>query len=319
MLEYMSNIKVAFLSHHFESPEKLLETILKMTPGRSGKWKNIEATTKINEADFYWIMDGYNYELPDAKNKAIYFGEHPYTPYSPTYKNFEGKQALLKLPLQHFLNPGESWIEYDYDYLSKLLPNKNRKPLVCVVTYQTHHKMYHQRPKFVAEFVRKYPNVPLDVYGRPSENFRNDEVLKNVYRGVLGNENYDPTKGEHIVGKNVIENYDYTLEFDVGPCKNYFSERFYDSLYLWCTPIYFGCTNLSDHLPHEGKAFYTFDQNNLEDVHKVAAILNEPKHYKEIAEVRDILLNKYQMWAYCHEVVNNIPKYLELQKNYKIR
>ena len=314
------SIKVAFLSHHFESPEKFLETILKMTPNRKGIWKNIEATTNINEADYYFIMDGYNHPLPDAKNKAIYFGEHPYTPYSPTFKNFEGKQALLKLPLQHFLNPGEWWIEHDYDYLSSLKPNmENRKDLICVVTYQVHHPMYHQRPKFVAEFVKSYPDSGIDVYGRPSERFKNDEVLSKVYRGVLGNEQYDPTKGEHIVGKNVIEKYNYTLEFDVGPCKNYFSERFYDSLLLWCTPIYFGCTNLSDYLPHESKAFYTFDQNNLGDVNKIADIIRQSKYINEIAEVRDLLLNKYQMFAYCHDVVNNIEKYKEKQNKCGIK
>jgi len=303
-------IKIAFLSHHFATPEIFLNSILKMTPGRKGIWKNIQATTNIHEADYYFIMDGYNGELPDAKNKAIYHCQHPKTPGSPQEKTFENKEAVVKLLLSKYLNPGEWWISHDYDYLTALKAPVKTKKLFVAHTYQMHNPMYAARPQFMAEFINRYPDLEFDLYGRPSERFYNDPILSKRYKGVLGIENYDALKGEHIIGKDALIDYDYSIEFDVGPCINYFSERLYDALLLWTTPIYSGCLNMSEHLPHGGKAYYVFNPSAVDhEVDYVYKCLQQPKYLKEIAEVRDILLNKYQMWAYCHDVVNNIEKY----------
>ena len=303
-------IKIAFLSWHFATPQIFLDSIIKMTPGRSGIWKNIQATVNLKEADYYFIMDGYNEILPDAENKAIYFCEHPETPASPGHKTFSGKPALVKLFLHKYLNPGEWWISYDYDYLSALvLPPTKTKKLFVAHTYQTHHDMYHARAKFTAEFIRQYGGFEFDLYGRPREKFEADELLMRRYKGVLGIEKYDALKGEHIIGKDAIADYEYSIEYDVGPCENYFSERFYDALLLWTTPIYFGCQNIEKYIPHKNKAYYMFNQHELTDTNHVYDCIQQPKYWAEIAEVRDLLLNKYQMWAYCHDVVNNIEKY----------
>ncbi len=302
-------IKIYFTSHHFNSSKTWVDSILRLTPQSKGIWKNITFTLDPKEADYYWIMDGEGENLPDMDKKAIYFGEHPNTPYSPGDKLFPNKKALLKLPLRDFLNPGELWLEYDYDYIMALKPKQAQRNVICVATYQTHHEMYAQRQVFLRALVQKYPNLDFDIYGRPVEKYASDAILKPYYKGCLGNNTYDATKGEHIVGKNIIENYKFTIEFDVGECVNYFSERFYDSLAVWCTPIYFGCTNMSKYLPHQNEAYYVFNQNDMLDIDYVNEILQQPKYYKEIGEVREILFNKYQMWAYCHHIVNNIADY----------
>lgn len=303
-------IKIYFDSHHFANSETWVKSILRLTLGSKGIWKNITFTFNPDEADYYWIMDGESRYLPNMEKKAIFFGEHPDTPYSPGHKLFPNKKALLKLPLRDFLNPGELWLEYDYDYIMNLQPKEVSQNVICVATYQIHHPMYAQRQVFLRELVSKYPNLDLTIYGRPVEMYVQDKVLKPYYKGCLGNNTYDATKGEHIIGKNVIENFQYTIEYDVGECINYFSERFYDSLAVWCTPIYFGCTNMDYYLPHKGKAYHIFNQNDLNDVRKVAEILKQPKDFQAIKEVRNILFNKYQMWAYCCHVVNNIQGYL---------
>ena len=56
----MNKTRVCFLSHHFESPEVFLDSIIKMTPGCKGVWKDMVAVTNPNEADYYIIMDGWN-------------------------------------------------------------------------------------------------------------------------------------------------------------------------------------------------------------------------------------------------------------------
>ena len=310
----MNKIKICFLSHHFKTPEIFLESILKMTPKRKGIWKNIVAVTNPNEADFYAIFDGYNGELHDEENKSIYFSQHPYTPYSPKHKMFENKKALLKFPLKYYLNPGEWWIEYDYDYLSTLKAPVKDKNLCCIVTYQTHHKMYSNRLEFLRKFVIEYS---LDLYGRPSEKFNQDTQLKQHYLGALGNNTYDAVKGEHIPGKNILKNYKYSIEFDVGPCINYFSERLYDSLLLWCLPFYFGSTNLHEYIP-DGSFEYINTNNSISKIIYCVNTDTRKNRLQYIAEARDLLLNKYQIWAYVHNVVNNIDKYRKEQKELKI-
>lgn len=303
----MKPILIYFTSHHFKTSEEWVKSILRLTPGSKGIWKNIRYTFDPKESDFYLIMDGTNEILPDMKKKAIFMYEHPYTPCSPTHKGINQTNCLLNLPLTDYLNFGELWIEYDYDYLMQLKPKDVNRDLICVATYQTHHFMYAQRQIFLEALVKEYPNIDLDIYGRPIENYDANETLKPFYRGCLGNNTYDATKGEHIVGKNVIENYKYTLEYDVGPTNDYYvSERFWDSLMMWCTPIYFGCNKVNKFLPYENMAYFKFDQHNLNDVHKIANIIQEPKYFKELQECRMLYLNKFQLFAYCHFIVNNI-------------
>jgi len=299
--------KVLFLSHHFASPEIFLESILKMTPNRSGKFGNIEATLDVKTADHYAIFDGWPHQLPDMEHKALFFGEHPNTPYSPTDKCFEGSRALLKFPLRTYLNPMEWWINLDYSTLVNMpFPQKTKK-LACVMTYQNHHPMYAARPKFMRAFINEYPEFDFDLYGRPSDKFLKDPILSKKYKGVLGVENYNALKGEHLIGKEILKDYEYTIEFDVGPCRNYLSERVADSILLYCYPFYYGCNNLMTYFP---MGFKYIDINDTEqEPHKIMnAMLNDDRDtfMEELLEMRNLILNKYQLWGYVDFVVSNI-------------
>lgn len=305
----MKTIHVLFDSHHFQTPQIWTESIIRMTPNCLGIWKNIKFTYDPNEADYYFIIDGESQNWPDMDKKAIYTFEHPFTPYSPRHNRAIGKKALLKLPLTQFVNPGECWLGMNYDELSQLKSPIKIKDLSCIATYQTHHPMYAQRQVFLRELVTKYSNINLDIYGRPVENYEADTVLKPYYRGCLGNNKYDATKGEHIVGKDkVLYDSRYSIEYDVGPTEDYYwSERVYDAFLMWCMPIYFGSNKMHEVLPP--KSFHYFDQHNLKDVDKINQIVNSnsrEENIESIAYARDLMLNKYQIWSYCHFIVNNI-------------
>lgn len=300
-------IKVFFTSYHFQTPQTFLNTIIKMTPGNSGRFKNIEAVTDINSADYYIIMDGANHPLPNAEKKAIYFGQHPTG--LKSFKDWKEQPALLRLSLDKFLCMGEYWISHSYDELTALQPPNKTKELLCVCTGHTHLDMYAQRLKFLEAYCEKYNN--LDLYGRPQENYNNNQILKPFYRGVLGHKYPDGTKGEHLQGKEILLDYKYSIEFDVGPTKNYFSERFYDALLLWTFPIYFGSNNVHEFIPKE--AFTYIDPWNLSDINKVDTLVKQDvrkDNLAAIAKARDLLLNKYQLWAYTNHVVNNIGEFV---------
>jgi hypothetical protein len=294
--------KVCFLSWHFKTPQIFLDSILKMTPGKKGVWGNIEAVVDPFQSDYCVIMDGYNGPFPS--DRVIYFGEHPDC-CSTSFRNWDGKDALVKLSLDKYLNPGEWWLSYDYDYLMTLPKPEKTKKLACVMTYQVHNAMYAQRPKFMQELVTKYPDISLDLYGRPQERFNSDSVLQKYYKGPLGFNNPDGTLGQHLVGKEILADYEYSIEIDVGPTRNYFSERFYDALLLWVHPIYFGSNNVHRWIPME--AFDYIDINNLNDVHKVQEVINRQEiNYEAIEHARYSLLNKYQLWPYIEGVVNQL-------------
>lgn len=305
-------MKVCFLSWHYESPELFLETLIKMTPNCSGKWKDMVAVTDANQADFCLVMDGYSEKFP--RERALYFGQHPNVPggFSPSFRTFEDTKCLKAYPLSKHLNPGEWWISHTYDELSALKPTEKLKKLACAMTYQHTNAMYKQRWEFMREFVNHMESaVELDLYGRPQENFESDEILKPVYKGVLGKNNPDGTKGEHLIGKEVIGDYRYSLEFDVGPTENYFSERFYDALFLWTMPIYFGSNNVHDFIPENAFRYVNISdpETYLQEIEKVSDIINSDfreQNLDAIAEARDLLLNKYQTWPYVYNKIKEL-------------
>jgi hypothetical protein len=295
-------IKVCFLSWHYQTPKIFLDTLLKMTPGRSGWWKEMQAVIDPFEADYCIIFDGYSGKFPE--DRAIYFGQHPDC--LKSFRRWEEKTALAKYPLDKFLNPGEWWINHDYDYLSNLKPPTKEKKLACVMTYQTHVPMYAARPKFVGELAK---HLSFDLYGRPEEKFRSDSNFINHYRGPLGYNKPDGTKGEHLIGKEILSNYKYSLEIDVGPTQNYFSERFYDALLLWTMPIYWGSNNVDKFIPKEAFHYFNLENPSIFEINRIKEIVEGNSYEKSLSAIeyaRHVLLNRYQIWPYIYNVVKRI-------------
>lgn len=317
--------KVCFLSWHYKTPEIFLDLLKRMTPGYSGKWKDMVAVTKPYEADFCIVFDGYSGDFP--KNRAIYVGQHPKVEgYSPAFRTFEDRQALARIRLDKYLNPGEIWIEYTYDELSHMMPHKKDASgtIACIMTYQTHNPMYEQRIKFMEGFMYHVPQAArwLDLYGRPAEKFNANQNFKWVYCGALGKNKPDGTLNEHTQGKNILKHYKYSLEFDVGPTKNYISERFYDAMLLWCIPIYFGSTNVHEFLPPKSFQYidiYDTSPENYKKLFQSLTFLTKNDIFycegkitpigKAMTEARWLLLNKYQIWPYMYDVINNLENY----------
>jgi len=293
------------------SPEDFLNSILKMTPGRRGIWKDIQAITDPDKADFIFVMD--RWEKPIPLDRTIFFAEHPKCLQCYTdYKGMKGK-ALLALPLDRFLNPGEWWIDHDYDYLSKLEnPIKSKKAMCCFTAKVSPYypKMYSDRLRFVEQLVGKTKEV--DIYGRPEHNFLRNPILSPIYKGVMGKVHPNGMKGEHQSGKEGLIDYKYSFEFDNGPSVNYFSERFYDSMLMWAMPIYYGSSNVHEHLPANSFRYVDLDNYDESESDKAITIINSTfreDHIQELTEARDLLLNKYQMWAYMYDVIHNLDAY----------
>lgn len=302
-------MKVCFLSWHFNTPEIFLSYLIHMTPGHTGKWKDMEAVTNYQEADYIVVFDGFT-SHPLPADRTIYVGQHPLVSdgLSPSFRTYEDHQCAAAIRLDKHFNPGEWWIKYDYDFLSTLKPIRKEKDLICIMTYQTHNKMYNQRVVFMENAVSKGLNVEL--YGRPEDKFKANPTLAPTFKGALGFNTPDGLKGEHTQGKEILKRFRYTLDFDVGKTRNYVSERFYDSMLLWCLPLYFGSTNLDEYFPAKSYRFIDIDDvNSVEKVKEIITNNERQSSLEAIAEARDLLLNKYQTWPYIYDVINNIDKY----------
>lgn len=322
----MKEIKVCFSSWHFQTSKIFLDYLRKLTPSNSGVWTDTANNQKLvgvdtpEEADFIIVYDGTRDPRVDLK-KAFLFGQHPKvdtTPYnnhggdlSPSFTRFanEAKRGYLKVfSLDKYWNPGEWWIDYTYDQLVNLKAEdvKKEKDLCCVMTYQLVNPMYAQRVLFMNALTKEFDKY--DLYGRDEKDFLNDPVIGNCYIGPLGSNNPDGSTGEHTKGKNIISKYRYSLEFDVGPTKNYISERFYDALLLWNMPLYFGSENVGDILPKE--ALYYIDITKTDDaVEETLSIIGSDERERNIdaiAEARDLLLNKYQTWAMVSNIISKL-------------
>lgn len=278
-----------------------------MTPNRSGKWKDMIAVTDPFAADFVAIMDGENCPIPH--DRAIYYGEHPDC--LPAFRRWENKQALVKLPLDKYLNPGEWWIDYDYDTISKMpYPQKNKK-LFCSCTLKTSAEMYLKRVRFLEKIAPKYSG--LELYGRPKANYTRNPILNKYHKGELGNVNISREQagmGLHTTGKEIIRDYKYSLEFDNGLTTNYFSERFYDALFMWTMPVYWGSSNVHQFIPEN--AFRYVDLDNPSEVDRIIKLAESDfaeKHIEDMSRARDLLLNKYQIWPYIYDVCTHISEY----------
>ncbi len=173
-------MKVCFVSHHFKNPTVYLRNIIKMTPGRSGRWKDMEAVTDPFKADFVAVFDGANVPIP--QERALYFGEHPES--MPSYTEWPRITARAKFPLRTHLNPGEWWLEWDYDKIAAYECPPKTKDLFCVCTGHTHMPMYVWRKEWLSKFLKTY-GTNWDLFGRPSSNWKDLHPGGKLFPSIL--------------------------------------------------------------------------------------------------------------------------------------
>jgi len=284
-------IKVCFIYDGY-SNEHNLKVYSKMTPNRSGIFKGIVGTANEAEADFFCVVDDTSHNID--RSRTIYMSAHPYvnsefTAYKDTRKY--NNHALAVLNSEETFGFGEWWIEHTYDELVNMQPMAKKEKLSCIMS-DTNGFGRTERKEFVRRLVKRRP---FPVYGRI-----NPQGLGDCYKGQLGN--YNPPT-EYWQGKEtVLKDSEYSIEVDHGPCKGYFSERFFDSMLMWNCPLYWGGTTVHEYMP-EGSFHYIDIMGNGDDV---LEYIEQPRNMEAIREGRDLLLNKYQIWGRVWEIIKNL-------------
>jgi len=271
--------KVCFI-YDEETNEQYLKILSKMTPKRSGIWKDMVGVPDIKDADWIVVIDKTSKDVPE--DRTLYVSAHPYLPEYRGYVDLSEKK--YKLDLKNTFGFGEWWLEYDYDYLSQLEPMEKIKDVCCIIS-DTGGNWGKDRRKEFAKTISSFVNV----YGR----------IKDVGNGELG----ENTPEKYWFGKEkVLADHKYSVEIDVGLTKNYFSERVFDSLLMWCMPLYWGSTNVEEYLPKD--CFRYIDiYGDGKDIQQIVEQGARYQSIESIAEARDLLLNKYQLWARVYDYI----------------
>lgn len=276
-------MKVCFI-YDPEPNQKFIDIMSKMTPGRSGQWKDMIATPNEDEADFFVVIDTTSRKL-DPK-RTIYVSAHPYMEGYSGYSPIDETKCIAKLDLKETFGFGEWWLKYDYDYLSALNPPTKTKHMCCIMTNASGGFGRDDRKRYIAKIEKLYPSV--NIYGR---------IIKDgIGKGELGQN----TPDAYWFGKeDVLAAHRYSIEIDVGATKHYFSERVFDSLLMWCMPLYWGGTNVEEYLPKECFSYIDIYGNGDD-------LFGNKYDVKAIAEARQLILNKYQLWARVYETIKQL-------------
>ena len=247
------------------SHDKTLDVYRKMTPKRSGKWKELVAVTNPDEADFHVIVDYTTKHKFDPK-KAIYISAHP----KGCPGHYEPEEYLARIDYSTTSGFIEWYVDYDYDELSNMdCPNKTNF-LACIMTTSNGRDYQKDRIAYIDDFLTYFPNM-VDMYGKGRNPVENKDFL--IY-------------------------YRYCLEFDAYG-ENYFSERVADALLMYCMPWYKGGTGLEKFIPEESFGYI----GNKAPQELLWAIQQKPINIGAIKEARYNILNKLQVWAKVYDTI----------------
>lgn len=284
-----------------ESPEKLLEIFKKFTPGRSGIWGDLKGEPHYN-TDYYACIDYLPEHLKGKidESKIVYLGAHPAS--MQGYRDMSNYKGLKMYDCKYEFGFGEWWLKYDYDFLKQLPPPKKSDALGAIMSNANSQDYHKKRLEWLERFTnRGFMNFKL--YGR-IQPFT--EAMKSCYMGECGSLDARGSASsggnDHMSGKeDVYGSHKYMIEFDATG-ENYFSERVFDCLLMWCMPIYWGGSNLHKYIP--SKSFHYLDINDNGD--KILQIVNGDSYEKAlpyIAKAREILLDELQIWARVHTAI----------------
>ena len=277
--------------------------LLRQTPGQEGIWQGVRfLINKFSEpCDILVVLNRF-YE--DVKAEC---GEIWLIIQEPPIDNFpwvfEGHSRYAKIfssvcsPSSHTsCKPSHGalpWhIDMTYDELKTLpTPEKNRN-LSWITTNKDIFPGHRDRMEFLKK-MRK-TEVEFDLFGHGFH------PIFNKYEGLA--------------------RYRYSLAVENFSGLHYWTEKLADCYLSWTMPIYYGCTNLKEYFPEE--SFIQIDIYNPEVFEEIRNISKSDLYLKRreaIAEARHLVLDKYQLFPFIVNRIENKTYDRKIQKFYPYR
>ena len=273
--------KIVFLCNWGDTSKHLLNQYKNTTPNSSGIWETLKGVENIKEADYYIILEDPPNRL-DLKSidtdKIICFPREPPCIRSQKYytslkikHNYTYKNIYHVVPQFNFLGK-------TFDELANLEYTEKTQKLSCVVSGKRHTSGARLRLEVVDQVLKKYSEICLYGKGLPYEK-------SSVYKGQV--------KYKY----EALAPYRYSLCFENSSVKNYFSEKFTDTILSWTVPIYWGCSNIAQYFPVD--SYYYVDITKPNAVDEIIKIANRPitkKNINALRAARKLILYNYNIW-----------------------
>ena len=307
-------IKIFFCCSWDSDPVHFLEDKYgPLTPNNSAQWNNIIAVTNINDADWVVIIDDIhnsqrNEIIKFNNNKIICLPREPGRPH-PSYLNYDFK---YKMTYNNFYHVWTSimCIKKNYDELNAINKPLEKTKLCSTITskFNPGGGLYGERIEFIKKLSKQEQFMDkIDIFGYNWEKKELGEMYKGTFGGFnLGGATIIDNLLPNTTKWDGLEKYKYSISIE-NCCKdNYFSEKFTDCILSWTVPIYYGCPNIDKYFPKD--CYYWLDITKDDCFDKLEYILNQPitdKQINAIAEAREIILNKHNVWAVVENIINN--------------
>ena len=280
----MSNtIKVAFTSNWNKNSKWFLDRFNQQTPGNSGIWGIVEGVADAKDADYLVVWGNYAEDPKFDRSKIIQFRREP---------NFiEGFKAIPRsghvIDYNDYFHASSWFVHKPFDELvNETYPDKTKKASIISSA------KWKDRNRFVKKLYKSDESMSIDFYGRGIGHF-----IKNKGPNFKG----EITSDVGYCKSSGLYDYEYTLALENSSQENYFTEKIIDCYLTWTMPIYWGCPNISDFFPDN--SYYNIDISRPEDAIEIINNEIEDKHIEALTEARNLVLNKYNMWAVIEERV----------------
>jgi hypothetical protein len=133
--------------------------------------------------------------------------------------------------------------------------NKLMSIIVSEKQFAPGHIFRHYLVEKIIEF-----NLPIDIYGRGSEQYKYDRVMGN------------------FIDDEPYKDYLYTISIENFACNHYFSEKIISPIMFNCMPLYLGCKTISNYLEN----VILLDSNIDNNINIITTILENPvKYYRK--------------------------------------
>lgn len=278
---------------------------IRQTTRRKGTWGDCQffVNEEIDECDFWFIYENTSKEervICDPENIILITGEpESIAEYDQEYISQFGKIITSNRLIKHpntiysqsgvpwfigakFINETKSWKEEfdkDYDELIKMESVAKSKLISVISSNKFLTKGHIQRIRF-AKKLKEHFGDRLDLFGA---GFNDVE------------DKWD-----------ALAPYKYTIVLENSSYNDYWTEKLSDAYLSFCYPIYYGCKNIDKYFNKD--AVTTIDIKDFNgSVRTIAKVISEnyhEKYFDKITEARNLVLNKYNVFALMSDFVN---------------
>lgn len=298
-------IKIFFVGHTWKDEKgykQLRKKLSWLTPNLSGKWKNIKAVQKRENADWIVVIeDTWDSELLakrgiGKKQKVMVFPREPPYVRKKNYVKFGLKWGLTYKNIYHTL-ANIDLLGLNYDQLLNLKSpifassSFDRKRICCIISGKKHTDGAELRLSFLKNFVDKYPCV-IDIYGRG-----NLEFLGSDWKGPVDNK------------WNVLKDYEMSLCMENGQVENYFTEKITDVILSWSFPIYWGCPNINEYFESGSYHYLDIKDTIVDPVDRLKYLIDQglPSGWELSLKIDRLkILNEFNIWNNIWKIANKI-------------